>query len=175
MQNKMESYYIACTRFTEDTYNENCNYRNKHNVNVVYGSPVKIRDKYTPGIKMFVVEMNNETNQIFGIGLIENRLNHEISNKIHKNRLYNMYIYSGKYWMSRDELLENDEFLVEIFENILFKKKSHLKRRIGITIVTDKLFSKWEYNINQTIKKIYDVFLNKFKRPKKAIAPSNNI
>jgi hypothetical protein len=32
---------------------------------------------------------------------------------------------------------------LEIFENILFKKKTHVKRHAGISVVTEKLLVNW--------------------------------
>ena len=56
---------------------------------------------------------------------------------------YNRYIFKGDKWMGRDNMPTE---LVEIFEKILFKGKSHLKRIRGISVVTNKLFSRWEYS-----------------------------
>ena len=55
-------FYIACTRFNNTTYDENINYRSKHNENVIYGSALKIRDKYPAGCLIFIAEMNNDKN-----------------------------------------------------------------------------------------------------------------
>jgi GTPase involved in cell partitioning and DNA repair len=67
-------FYIACTRFNNDTYKENMDYRLKYNETVIYGPSYKIRDIYPYGALIFVVEMNNEKNKIEGIGLIKNSL-----------------------------------------------------------------------------------------------------
>jgi hypothetical protein len=64
-----------------------------------------------------------------------------------------------------DLLIKNNfnEEITEIFENILFKKKSHLKCRIGITIITQKLFVHWNYDLQILKNMVKQLFLNYFK------------
>lgn len=145
--------YLACTRFNNSTYEENMAYRRKHNYSVIYGTSLKICDIYPLGSLIFVVEMNNETNLIEGIGLIENKLLCDRYHKIYTNTDYNTYIYRGKCWIGKENI---DPDLIEIFNNILFKRKSHLKRRIGITIITDKLLTSWNYDLFTVKKQVHD-------------------
>jgi len=156
-------FYLACTRFNNITYYKNIHYRNKYNENVIYGSTLKIRDIYHVGSLIFIAEMNNDTNKIEGIGLIANQLVHNKRHKIYDNDEYNRYIYRGKYWLSREQINEFDPEILEIFDNILFKGKSHLKHRIGITIITEKLFTHWIYELNALKNKVKQLFMNYFK------------
>jgi len=156
-------FYLACTRFNNITYEENINYRRKYNENVIYGSTLKIRDKYPAGCLIFIAEMNNEKNRIEGISLIKNLLVHDKRHKIYDNNEYNRYIYRGKYWLSREQINDFDRDVLEIFDNILFKGKSHLKCRIGITIITEKLFSHWVYELKKIKKKVKELFIHYFK------------
>jgi len=155
--------YLACTRFNNITYDENINYRSKYNENVIYGSTLKIRDKYPAGCLIFIAEMNNEKNRIEGIGLIKNLLVHDKRHKIYDNNEYNRYIYRGKYWLSREQINDFDTEVLEIFDNILFKGKSHLKCRIGITIITEKLFIHWVYELKELRNKVKELFIHYFK------------
>ena len=157
-------FYLACTRFSDLTYTENNNYRIKHNENVIYGSPLKIRDIYPCGAFMFIAEMNNERNRIEGIGLIKNLLVHDKRHKIYENPDYNTYIYRGKYWLSREQINDVDSEILEIFDNILFKKKSHLKRRIGIRVITEKIFINWNYELHILKNKVKNTFLQYFQQ-----------
>jgi len=157
-------FYLACTRFNNTTYDENIRYRNKHTENVIYGSTLKIRNIYPVGELIFIAEMNNETNKIEGIGLIKNNLVHDKRHKIYDNNEYNRYIYRGKYWLSREQIYEFEPEILEIFDNILFKGKSHLKCRIGITIITEKLFVHWNYNLKTLKNMIKNLFVNYFKQ-----------
>ena len=78
-------FYLACTRFNNSTYTDNINYRNHNNEDVIYGTPLPIRNIYPAGSLLVVAEMNNETNKIEGIGLIKNSLVYDKRNKIYEN------------------------------------------------------------------------------------------
>jgi hypothetical protein len=136
--------HIGCTRFTNETYADNMAYRQKYQVPVIYGSSLKIRATYPYECLIFVAEMNNQTNRIEGIGLIKNRLVFDGKRNIYKNQEYNSYIYKGKYWLSRADLDRYDPDICAVFDNVLFKKKTHMKCRIGISVLSDKLFIRWK-------------------------------
>jgi len=155
-------FHIACTRFNNSTYKENLEYREKNKEALIYGSAFKIRNLYSSGCLLFVVEMNNETNRVEGIGLIRNLLVSDKRHKIYENSDYNRFIYRGKYWIDRVKLDHKDKEIGEILDNILFKGKSHLKFRTGITIITEKLFTHWDYELRTLKNKIKFVFLNHF-------------
>jgi hypothetical protein len=154
--------YIGCTRFTNETYEENVQYKNKHNEQVIYGLALKIRHIYPIGAHMYIAEMNNSKNKIEGIGLIANHLVPKRC-KIYEDNNYNCYIYRGKYWMSREEIRLIDETILEILDNILFKGKSHLKNRMGISILSDQLFTHWDYTLRDLSNKIKSAFSTHFK------------
>jgi hypothetical protein len=155
-------FYIACTRFNKLTYKENLDYRNNNKEEVIYGAALKIRNIYSSGSLIFVAEMNNETNKIEGIGLIKNLLVSDKRHKIYENNEYNRYIYRGKYWLSRNQIENLDNEIIEILDNILFKGKSHLKFRTGITILTEKLFTHWNYELRTLKNKIKFLFIDYF-------------
>jgi hypothetical protein len=160
-------FYLACTRFNNTTYNENITYRNNNNEKAIYGSTLKIRETYPTGCLIFIAEMNNETNKIEGIGLIKNLLVHDKRHYIHENDEYNRYIYKGNYWLSRVQINEFEPKILEIFDNILFKGKSHLKCRIGITIITEKLFTHWDYELQILKNMIKQLFIYYFSDKKR--------
>jgi hypothetical protein len=153
-------FYIACTRFNNETYNENMKYREKNNEIAIYGTSTKIRNIYPIGCIIFVVEMNNETNKVEGIGLIRNNLDIYKRRKIYSNGDYNRYIYKGNYWLSREELINKNKEVIDILDIILFKGKSNLKRFSGITIITDKLFRHWDYELYKLKKEITNLFVS---------------
>ena len=156
-------FHLASTRFNSKTYQENIDYRNKSGIQVIYGSSFKIRDIYSAGSLIFVAEMNNETNKIEGIGLIKNLLVSDKKYRIHDDTYYNRYIYRGNYWLSRKQLDELEPDIIEILDNILFKGKSHMKRRSGITVITKKIFTNWVYELDDLKTKVKNAFLNHFK------------
>jgi hypothetical protein len=155
-------FYIACTRFNKLTYKENLDYRINNKEEVIYGAALKIRNIYSAGSLIFVAEMNNETNKIEGIGLIKNLLVSDKRHKIYENNEYNRYIYRGKYWLSRNQIENLDNEIIEILDNILFKGKSHLKFRTGITILTETLFTHWNYELRTLKNKIKFLFIDYF-------------
>lgn len=156
-------FHIACTRFNNQTYQENINYRVKTGETVIYGTAFKIRQSYSIGASIFVAEMNNETNKIEGLGLIKNLLVTDRRHKIYQINDYNRYIYSGKHWLNRDQLYQLDPDIIEILDNVLFKGKSHLKRMSGITVLTEKLFTNWEYELSDLKVKVKNAFIKYFK------------
>jgi hypothetical protein len=155
-------YHIASTRFNNATYKENIDYRKKTGESVLYGTSTSIHQKYEIGCVMFVCEMNNEENQIEGVGLIKNQVVHEKKYKIYSDSDYNRIIYRGSHWLSREELLLLDEELVTIFDKMLFKGKSHLKRQSGITVITEKLTKNWQQDLDQLKRRIKELFINQY-------------
>jgi hypothetical protein len=134
---------LSTIRFNNETFSENCSYREKHkDVGCIYGCPLKIKEKIPLGTLILVVEMNNTKNQIEGIGLIRNIVRFDKSNYVYDWGNYNRYIYRSKYRLDREILSFYNPRIVEMFDDILFKGKSHLKRGQGITSITSKLLDK---------------------------------
>ena len=158
-------FYIAATRFNNSTYEENMIYRKKRGSPVIYGTNIRIRNIYPIGALLFVVEMNNELNQIMGIGLVRNQ--QVISEKlirIYSNNDYNRYIYGGDYWLSRESIETIDPEIVYMFDLILFKGKSHLKRVSGISVLTDKLMTNWRYDLPDIKVRVKRIFTTCFEK-----------
>ena len=133
-------FSIVSTRFNDFTWNENVNYRSKNNINgCSYGAPYMMSPKIELDSLVFVIEMNNSTNKIEGIGLVRNKASLDKQYNIHSERNYNRYSFHGKYRVSRDEIERTNPQLVVIFDYILFKGYTHLKRGIGFTAVSEKL------------------------------------
>lgn len=157
--------FIASTRFNNNTYAENINYRHKFDMPLIYGSDMRINRSYPRGSKLLVFEMNNTTNKIEGLGLISNYLIYE-DHSIYTNGNYNRYIYMGKYWIDRASMYEYDAEIVTIVEKMLFTRKSHLKRQGGISVLTPKLVNSWSLDISKLNKRISCMFvhINKLKK-----------
>ncbi len=142
-------FYIACTRFTSETYAENIKYRNRHNEIVIYGSPLRIVNYVPLHAKIIVAEMNNTTNEIEGFGIILNQQVYKL-HKIYKYTEFNRYIYRGNLWISKKQIEHYNPVLLQIFNNLLFKSKLNQKRRIGITMLSNKLFDYWKFDYEFT-------------------------
>lgn len=156
-------FTIVTTRFNNDTWQQNENYRNKFNFKgCIYGVQHCMSPKIFLNSYVFVIEMNNSINKIEGIGLVKNNPNLERKYIIYDDPNYNRFVYKGKYRLNRDELILFDNNLVEILDYICFKEKTHLKRGSGFTKIPDKLF-KHRICDNKDIKNdIRNIFLRNF-------------
>ena len=86
-------YTIVTSRFNNETRDANYVYRQKHNFACMYCSPLELSPKIPYNTPVFVIEMNNSTNKIEGIGLIKNKLETGKYYKVHEDGNNNRYIY----------------------------------------------------------------------------------
>lgn len=129
-------FSIATTRFTSKTLSEKEDWCKKNGWNgSIYGTPLKMSEKTPYGSSVFVLEMNNDTNKIVGIGLVKNILVVDKYYKIYSDGNYNRYIYKGLYRIdcSNTTLTEYEKKVIEIFNVLLFKGSRNVKRYQGIT------------------------------------------
>jgi hypothetical protein len=165
-------FHLASTRFNNATLAENMAYRakmattvelekEKEEAVVYYGSLIKVHKKVSVGAFMFVFEMNNDINQIEGISLVRNTLVLDKKHRIYSNDDYNRYTYKGIHWLSRKQIMELDSGLVETFDRILFKGKTHMKRACGITVLNEKLMTTWSMDLNVEKERVRRIFLQK--------------
>lgn len=123
---------LTVTHFTNKTFLENKRWCVNNNYEgCIYNLPVKIKENVPLLSNIYVIEMNNDTNKIIGIGLIKNRI-YPKRNKIYSDNNYNRFTYLGKKWI--DSYLI-DEVTLYNLEERLFKGKNHLKRSQGIVEV----------------------------------------
>ena len=138
----------ACTRFNNKTWQEYQDWKTKNQSNYeqiykrplkcIYGSPREMsHKKMPPHVKILVIEMNNDENQIKGIGVIQNQTAREVYRtpppvtsvpvppssvpvppssvpalpvnfRIFSDRNYTRYIYIGnEYYATKEELERN--------------------------------------------------------------------
>jgi hypothetical protein len=151
-------YTLVSTRFNNDTWRENGEYRLKYNYKCIYSDQQKMSPKILEDSLVFVIEMNNDKNQIEGIGLIKNKPIFDRYYKIYDIGNFNRYTFKSNYYLSREELLQYNQILVQMFDYILFKEKTHMKRGAGYTTIPEKLLNhkKCEkINLKQEIKNIF--------------------
>jgi hypothetical protein len=135
-------YTLATTRFTNSTWETNQKYRENNNISgCIYGSPQEMSPKILYDSLVFVVEMNNDSNTIEGIGMVRNRAHLDKYYNIYKDGNYNRFVYKSNYRLDRNKLLKYNRVLVEILDYILFYEKSHLKRGCGFTTITPKFLA----------------------------------
>jgi len=132
-----QKYHIMTTRFNNKTYSENKEYLAKQHqteIKCIYSTPIKITAKIQLDRILFIIEMNNDTNQIEGIGLIKNRYSMKTTHTIYENFNYNRYAYIGNHRIDRSEFTEEEKEVIKEMEILCFKGKRHLKRGQGLQI-----------------------------------------
>ena len=168
---------LYTTRFNSSTYHELTRYKENHDLNPasLYGVSYAMPASVSQSKCLFVLEMNNTTNQIMGIGLIKNALAKNQDLTIYSTEKNNAYIYKSNFHV---ELRRNDKFDIskhnrkyrsdfydyvnedfrEFVENDLepscFMGKSHLKRGGSISRYPMK-----KMNVD-IIKKIIHLFVH---------------
>lgn len=123
--------HIMTSRFNNKTWHENQQYRQKKQI-CVYCAPIPVTQQVPSDTILFVLEMNNDTNQIMGIGLIKN---HPLCNKhtVYDNGNYNRYVYTSRHHISRDAMTEKEETILKALDILCFKGNRHMKRGQGLT------------------------------------------
>ena len=103
-QEKHRKIYILTTRYNEKTLSANRSFlESSAKYKCIYSSPAEISSGVPPGSKCVVLEMNNDTNRIIGLGLIEKR---ECKKKLGVQEwgYYNRVHYSGYFHIDRREI-----------------------------------------------------------------------
>jgi hypothetical protein len=155
-------HFIATTRFNNSTWSENVAFRERYNYKgCIYGSPSQLSDKIDKNAVLFVIEMNNSTNKIEGIGVVRNTNRHDKHYSVYQTGNFNRYTFTGKYRIDRADLVASNPNLVKILDAVLFKGKSHSKRSDSITLFPLKILRQLFDEIDIT-KEIKDIFVDKF-------------
>jgi len=156
-------FTIVTVRFNNETWNANIRYRERKNFSCIYATPHKLAENIELNSPVFVIEMNNSTNQIMGIGLIKNKILMGKTHKVQDDSNCNRYNYLGEYHISREILDDYNPELVYVLDEILFKGYTHSKRGSGLTKIPEKVL-KLEICENMDIKKeIKDIFTYHFR------------
>jgi hypothetical protein len=131
--------HLLTSRFNTETRKQNEIYRNEKWPNgCIYCSPEQISHHIPINSKIIVLEMDNDMNQIFGIGLLVNK---PFFNKyyIYADENYNRYNYIGKYRIKREDLNTTEEAVFKALDILCFKGNEHMKRGHGIKAFPTKL------------------------------------
>lgn len=156
-------FAVVTVRFNNETLEANYTYRMKHGYKCIYCSPLELSSKIPYDKPVFVIEMNNSTNKIEGIGLIKNKPETNKYYKVHTDGNNNRFIYIGDYFITRETINNIDPLLVYILDDILFKGKTHSKRGQGLSLIPEKIL---KFDICQRMdlkKNIRNVFVNSFR------------
>lgn len=145
---------LACTRFNTDTYAENREYRKKMNWPAIYGTPIPLCERYICERFIYVLEMNNDTNRLEGISIMHTRRVVDRQYRIHANTDYNWNVYKGLRWIGHDAIERGDSALLEQLELMLFYGRSHMKRMLGITVLSSHVFYQWDFDKDNIMTRI---------------------
>lgn len=154
---------IASTRFDNDTWTQNELYRNNKKMHgCIYGSPKRMPENIPVNDCVAIIEMNNSSNKIMGIGLVVNYLRLDTYYKIYSDQNYNRYVYKSKYRIDKDEFKENETPLINYFEKVLFYGKTHLKRGHGITQIPQNKIKNHTFENTSIENYILEMFRRRF-------------
>jgi hypothetical protein len=127
-------HFLCTTRFNNETWQENVCFRQNHpDIVSIYSTEILITSSVELNSILFVLEMNNDTNKIMGIGMLRNVPFYNIHN-VHSNEKYNRFSYLGKHRIDRNDMDEEEEDIMKVFDILCFKGSDHLKRLKGIKL-----------------------------------------
>jgi len=157
-----DEFELMITIFTTETYQENKQYCQRENLKCLYSSSVPISNTVEPGKKIFVLEADNTTNKIRGIGYIKNVAKTRAIYGGTDLQKHNGYVYVGRQHYCRDERQEtmSETLLFDVLEQLCFYGKSHLKRFQGI----QRFPTKWIHNLLKRDYNIVEQIIQIFKQ-----------
>lgn len=135
--------FIMVTRFNNETWQQLSTYKKDNNIEgAFYGVPRRIAETIPLKSKLFVLEMNNQTNTIMGVGLIRNLIKMDKTHTIYSWGNYHRFTYQGKKRIDRNTFSREEQELIKKMEQQVFKGKGHLKRGQGIQKVPYERYNK---------------------------------
>ena len=156
---------IMTTRFSNDTWLENRDYIMRNDkLECIYCSPDPIRHDIAKNSVMFILEMNNSNNKIMGVGMVRNSAVCG-KYKVYSKENYNRFVYAGNKRIDREELNDDEESIIKIFEELCFKGSRHMKRGQGIKAFPLQILFNCnkELNIN-LVEKVSNMFKNRLRK-----------
>lgn len=148
--------YLTATRFNDDTWKQNCLYREKKNiVGCIYGVPKRISEDTVLNSEIIVIEMNNDRNEIMGIGIVRNYLRMDKHFKIYKDGNYNRFTYKSGIRIDRENFTNKEMLLIKAIEQLIFYGSTHIKRGQGISKIPDKLLGDKKKKLIKNICKLF--------------------
>ena len=158
------NYTLMTSRFNNQTFGENEIYRKRHKkIGCIYCTEERVAYGVEIDKIMFVLEMNNDTNKIMGIGMIRNRTTNE-RHIVYNNFNYNRYHYVGKHRICRDDLNESEEFIMKVLDKLCFTGRFHMKRGQGLRMFpprfTNNLMKKEKVDVVDIIRTMFKTRIN---------------
>jgi len=127
-------HFIMTSRFNNSTMEENERFRSSQpKIGCIYCSPSPVSIRIPHESIMFVLEMNNDKNEITGIGMVMNkpRIN---KYSVYNNGNYNRYSFVGNYRIDRTDMSEDENLILRVFDILCFTGNRHMKRGQGLSM-----------------------------------------
>lgn len=156
--------FLLTSRFNTITRRQNEEYReNKWNNGCLYCSPEPISQNIPMNAKLIILEMDNDKNKIFGIGMV---INKPFFNKhsVYEDNNYNRYSYLGKNRIKREDLTDRENAVFNALDTLCFKGNEHMKRGHGLKAFPTKLLMNCRNTID-IIHFIETMFKTRFSKP----------
>lgn len=151
MSEIIEDTEIMLTIFSKETYEVNRNYYGRNKIyKCGYNSKRKIRNTNTALKEYIVLEADNDSNKIRGIGYVNPTIKYKgdiYNSEDEKCLKYNSYnvSYLGKFHIKREDMTAEENEIMEILEELIFKGKTHLKRARGIIYFPKKWLERMKH------------------------------
>jgi hypothetical protein len=127
--------HITCTIFNNETFAQHELWMKKYNRSgCSYGTPIQVSPRVFPRERMFVLEMNNDTNRVMGVGMIHNVPSPK-RYKLYEDHSYNRYLYTGDHRIMVSQMTIPERAVIWVMEQLLFYGAGHMKRGQGISLV----------------------------------------
>jgi len=155
--------HLLTSRFNTETRKQNEIYRNeKWKHGCLYCSPEQISQTIPIDSKLIVLEMDNDINKIFAVGMLTNK---PFFNKhsVYTDENYNRYSYIGKYRILREDLNEKEEAVFKALDILCFKGNDHMKRGHGLKAFPIKLLMNCS-NTLEIIPFVENIFKTRFSK-----------
>ena len=91
-------FTLVTTRFTNQTWEDNCRYRKdtlRNTTECIYATSKPMSQSIATDSYVMVLKMNNDTNRVMGIGCIKNRPLY-LRHFIYQKEAWNTFSYEGK-------------------------------------------------------------------------------
>ena len=126
-----QRHYLLTSRFNSDTWEQNKQFRLEKKIDCIYCSPDPISQHIPIDSVMFILEMNNDSNRIMGIGMVRNRA---VVNRyvVYMEGNYNRFNFIGKNRIDRSEMNDREEEVMKAFDILCFTGNKHMKRGQGL-------------------------------------------
>lgn len=134
-----QKVFLMTSRFNTQTKLENQRFREKNwKQGCLYCSPTEISQAIPFKAKLLVLEMDNDTNQIFAIGMCANRALRQ-KYAVYETTPYNRYNYVGKTRIPRSEFTPLEEAVFKALDQLCFYGNDHMKRGNGLKTFPTKI------------------------------------